>query len=397
MPAAIPGFDGRYVSPPAVSMRRPERQIPTQPQRRPERQIPTQPQARSSGGYVPQNDAFPFLDSSLRASTIVGQANMPDGMYAKLAGEQVKQNDCPVRQTNKDDLHEDPMVFGLISRGREGNPIDHGALPHADHSCPTKGGESNVDLDKHFEESMSNKFPLLFTIFCFTTFIIPVWLVYSVGGDIQVTFWITGLTPCVLILPFLYLFTHVWHIMQGKPSRNLVVVCLIGSCMLLMILSDMVLLEAYSLANKFAASDCNTFAGKSNLQTEYLAATAFYDGCILNTAKLTDVSQTKAEGMYNIQDCSGYADQLTYYPGWPYLESMEKKYHCSGWCTASHRGMWTFAMTKDSCSATAADLMYNKVQFTMLQVVVYTTVCLGFVSIMLMLAGPVLRERGVAW
>merc|ERR1740117_2485968 len=46
MPAAIPGFDGRYVSPPAVSMRRPERQIPTQPQRRPERQIPTQPQRR---------------------------------------------------------------------------------------------------------------------------------------------------------------------------------------------------------------------------------------------------------------------------------------------------------------------------------------------------------------
>jgi len=237
-------------------------------------------------------------------------------------------------------------------------------------------------------------FPLLFTIFCCVIFVIPLWLTDYIGQDRHVRFWITDSLRLVCFVPIAFVIAHIWHVITARPNRCMVALCTICPCAVLLILGDAVLLQASFLGNGFIAKDCTTLSGKRMLEAELQTAQQFYNVCLENTAKYTRSTPEAAASLYRIQDCTGYEEKLLTHPSWEYLGWMEEELRCSGWCTRSPP-LWTNRPFKDSCSSAVADIMYNKVQWTMLQVVAYTIICLVFVTVALLLSGPMLRSKGI--
>lgn len=239
-------------------------------------------------------------------------------------------------------------------------------------------------------------FPTLFTIFIMALFIIPIWLTYSVGRDGQVRYWIGSYCSTVLLLPICYLILHVVHLYQARPSKPGMIICLLGSCFLLLLVADYTLLEAYGLGNLLMSKDCVSFEHKRVLQEEWLSAKAFYNSCMQATAAKSGITFDAAVSLYRIEDCLEYENLKASYPDWEYFAKLEETYSCSGWCTHD-QPLWTFKAVKDSCSQVVADVMFNKVEWGMTQVVVYTILALGFTAVFLLAAGPIFQSTGISW
>jgi len=239
-------------------------------------------------------------------------------------------------------------------------------------------------------------FPALFTIFCFVVFIIPIWLTYHIGQDDQVQQWITQWAWIVLFLPLLYLGTHVYHVLHGVPNKILVLACLLGSSTLILILADVVLLQAFHKGNEFGAKDCNSFAAKRDMEIQYQNAKKFFSTCVIKLSKEHGITVQAAVGQYRLNDCSNYASLEANNTGWPYLARLEEVHSCGGWCTRG-QPLWTFKTVQDSCSSAVADVMHNKVRWSMMQVVVYSLIAFGFVAAMLLNAAPLLQKHGIEW
>lgn len=239
-------------------------------------------------------------------------------------------------------------------------------------------------------------FPAMFTLFCFVAFLVPIYITNRIGNDIHVQYWITSHCWVVLWLPILYLITHTVHAARRAPSKPLVLICLLGSCGLLLGLSDMVLWRAYAMANRFASRDCQTFEGKQYLEVQRQNAKSFYADCMASTAAQAGMSFDATVKLYRIQDCERYPELLKSNPGWPYLAQLEDENNCAGWCT-HEQPLWTFKPTKDRCTMVVADIMSNKVQRFLTHVVVYTTIVLVFIAMFLALVGPVFKGFGMEW
>jgi len=250
--------------------------------------------------------------------------------------------------------------------------------------APFKGASMSV-YGKSLD--VMTMFPALFTAFCFATFITPIILSYHIGRDAQVIFWIGDYISWVAYLPLLYVWAYAYHSIYRLPSKMVMVVCLIGSCVTLLILSDRVLLAAYDRANEFAARDCDTFPTKRELQREWDIAGTYYANCVAAAAEETGMTYETAYASYRIRDCPDYEAQLAQHPHWEYLGQLEEQQQCSGWCDRA-QPLWVRGDVRDSCSAVVGDIMMNKVQWTMMQVLVYTITVLGIVSVLLVAVGP---------
>lgn len=246
-------------------------------------------------------------------------------------------------------------------------------------------------------EATMRIFPAMFSFFLLGTFSMPIWITYHIGVDENVKQWISTKTWLVVFLFIPYAVAHVIHQVKGHPVRLVLVTCLVGSSVVLLLVADYVLLAAYKKGNAFAAQDCDTFAGKRAMEREWQQARDFYANCVAMRAANESISFTAAVARYRIQNCPDYSHIVdTAHPDWRYLGLVEETYRCSGWCT-EHQPMWSFATTQDSCSSAVADVMFNKIQWSTMQVVLYTIVVLGFVSTTLITIGPILAKLGIEW
>lgn len=244
-----------------------------------------------------------------------------------------------------------------------------------------------VSVFADFEYLMVH-FPAMFSLFCFAVFVVPIWLVYHVGSDLEVVHWITSSSKAVIALPILYVVTHVVHHFTGRPNRLLVLACTVGSAVFLLLLGDYILMKSYTLINQLVADDCSTFASKAQVELEWQNAKTFYASCMndMAAANGTTVNFEEAVNRYRIQSCPEYEQQLEVNPHWSYLQQVEERYGCAGWCG---RGLplWTFRSASGPCAAAAAQVLSEKVAWTMKQVVVYSIIVLGVVSVTLIGTG----------
>jgi len=240
-------------------------------------------------------------------------------------------------------------------------------------------------------------FPAMFSFFCLATFSMPIWIMYHIGTDENVKQWISTKTWLVVFLFVPYAVTHVIHHVKGHPVRLALATCLVGSSIVLLLIGDYVLLAAYRKGNAFVAQDCDTFPGKRALEAEWREARTFYANCAAKKAAAFNITFAQAVMQYRIESCGEYEEQVaTAHPSWRYLGFLEETYRCSGWCQEGEP-IWTFAATTDSCSSAVADVMFNKIQWSTMQVVLYTIMVLGFVSTTLITAGPILMKLGIEW
>uniref|UniRef100_A0A7S1WUW1 Uncharacterized protein n=1 Tax=Alexandrium catenella TaxID=2925 RepID=A0A7S1WUW1_ALECA len=288
-----------------------------------------------------------------------------------------------------------PMISGSGGPGAwygaGGGPEDPGDGPARFRKRRRSGG---MLLDV---EGTMRVFPAMFSFFCLATFSMPIWITYHIGNDENVKQWISTRIWLVLLLFIPYAVAHLIHHVKGHPVRLVLVTCLVGSSVVLLLIGDCVLLEAYKKANAFSAQDCDTFPGKRSMERELEEARAFYANCAAKKAAAFDLTFAQAVMQYRIQSCPEYADLVaTKHPDWAYLGFLEDSYRCSGWCK-EEEPMWTFAATSDSCSSAVADVLFNKIQWSTMQVVLYTIVVLGFVSTTLITIGPILIKLGIEW
>jgi len=252
-----------------------------------------------------------------------------------------------------------------------------------------------LNMDK--DESVGARFfPWLFTLVCVILFATPIWQTYQLSQDMQVRYWISDqLSWVLIIIPFILL-VQLWQAAKGRVLRPLVCFTLVGSCIFLLAIGDLVLLSSYTTSNALMANDCTSNLEKQRLQIQWQNAELFYTECMTQTAEATGSTLEVAYGLYRIQDCAGYSEKLNQNPAWPYLGALEQSFNCGGWCSRS-QPLWTFKSVKDSCSTTVADVLYNKVQWSMLQVLMYTAFVFAFISIALIQTGPIVRSHGIKW
>lgn len=216
-------------------------------------------------------------------------------------------------------------------------------------------------------------FPTAFTLFCFATYTVPVYLMaVFIGKDIHANMFLEGVNPrVVLYLPVLFLVTHVVHVCRGAPSRLLVFACLFGSAMLLMVTGDRVARASGRNAEGLNSNNCHSFTAKWELEAQWQKARTFYATCIGATVNITHTSFEDEIAAYRLRDCNGYAEAAAQNPGWAYLEMTEQRVRCAGWCAQS-QAMWTKEPVQDSCIVAVADVMGKQIHTAAMKVVYYS-------------------------
>lgn len=244
------------------------------------------------------------------------------------------------------------------------------------------------------------------TVFCFTAFVIPIWLLsYVIASEYQVTYWISEDLKKVMYLWVLYLGTHIYHLHHGAPSKPLIVFNFLCSCLVLLFVGMYVSAAALSLAEDLEPTVSCASSGRGfGVEMEWQFAREFYVTCMVATANESAwLSFDQAVAKYRMPHCALYAtlsgieSDQTYggvYPEWRYLADTESEFNCAGWCVAAKQPLWTFEATKDGCATAVAERMRNTVHRAAMQVVIYSLIALASSPLLWRAAIPVMREFG---
>lgn len=266
----------------------------------------------------------------------------------------------------------------------------YGTLPVAVHG-PAKGGGIFQD-----PKSALLMFPAMFTLFNIAVFLTPIWITYHAGKDKHVQQWISSYTWNVVFLVVLWPLAHFVHYIKGAPIKLVVVICLMAQSITLLIASNYVMIEAYKVGSALMAEGCRAYVPKLELENDFVQAKTFYAECMSETIRTSNISSSQAMEQYRIQDCTTYEKMTNKFPNWLYLRYLEENFQCAGWCTEDEP-LWTGAPARDACSTVVAEDLFNNIQTSMLQVLVYSSFVLIVVSVTLLYFDPILRNHGLDW
>uniref|UniRef100_A0A7S2MPE8 Uncharacterized protein n=1 Tax=Alexandrium andersonii TaxID=327968 RepID=A0A7S2MPE8_9DINO len=243
---------------------------------------------------------------------------------------------------------------------------------------PTDVGKRTVNVIYVFPEAF-----LAISVLVFAT---PVVKALYLASDPLIANWF-GVQPKVIVaLPMAFVIAgYLMHAMRRLPSRAAIAVSLLGSSLALGVQANNIAVNALDLRNSFAASDCEDWTPKHNLEASWEAAHDFQKKCEENIGE-----------DYLISHCPDYAEQAFQHPGWSFLENMEHRYVCSGWC--QHRQpLWITLPTKDSCSIVVSQVLSAKVLRDCVQLIIYCFLVGTLTVIGLILFGPTMQEKGFDW
>lgn len=243
-------------------------------------------------------------------------------------------------------------------------------------------------------------FPTAFTLFCLSAFLVPIWTLVHLSQDENVRRWLGGgALATAAWLPVLYAVSHVLHHLRGTPVRMAVIFSLCGSSLFLLLVSNASLRDSGSIGAALATQDCFGLVEKQELELQWQEAQSFFAGCAASMASGQNLSKSVVMARARITDCPGYAVEAGKSErggSWGYLQFLEERYHCSGWCQESEP-VWSFGPHQDSCSEAVALVLLTKVRWTSLQVLVYSVAMFGLTSVVLILGTPMLGRYGIVW
>lgn len=229
--------------------------------------------------------------------------------------------------------------------------------------------------------------PEAFTCGCLLIFVGPMVKSFHLAYDPLVIHWVgdwpklAAASPLVLVA-----LGYSLHRARGRLSKAGVLLSLLGSSVVLGLMAHRLAMASLELGDRFAASDCTTFPGKSALERDWKEASRFHAAC------RTSIQMES----FVVQDCRGYEAERVQHPSWAFLKRLEETYGCAGFCTTERR-LWTLGNAEDGCSSVTAFVMSAKIHPTANQVFVYSVAVLLLTSLVLFLLGPWLRERGYEW
>jgi hypothetical protein len=244
---------------------------------------------------------------------------------------------------------------------------------------------------------LAKTFPTAFLMFCFGVFAVPIAIVLHTGGDPTVNYFVAHYRSSVLILPVVFVIAYLLHLNNGgQPNRIVITATLIFSCIFLLVLSEVYLIETFHKAPLLASTDCNIMEQKIELQQEWQDARGFYATCVAQKASSEGISFAAAVTSYRMEDCNEYNTEVKKHPAWEYLAALEQNQRCAGWCQ-EQPPMWTRDKTFDACSQVAAQILMDTVSWSMKQVIFYTLFTLMVISVILIGIHSLLAKLHIEW
>lgn len=140
------------------------------------------------------------------------------------------------------------------------------------------------------------------------------------------------------------------------------------------LLCKAVQLSAATVRIELESKDCGESLQKLTLESAWQAAAQLVNRCPGPTYGNFEAGW-EAHGLNT--DCPEYREGLADWgPDWAYLQSLERDFHCSGWCTSKHP-VWFVgpesyhAGVHDRCSLVAGEWFHTGVERRMKQAFVY--------------------------
>lgn len=173
----------------------------------------------------------------------------------------------------------------------------------------------------------------------------------------------------------------------GYMRKNLaVVLMLIVPSALLAVGCELLLLSVRWTSAELNAHDCSATPSKARLQTAWLEAYDLHSACLQHLTNVTGASLQQEWLVTPLQSCQGYASRWPEFGAqWSYLQEMEEKYHCGGWCEPARPMWYTSPLPQDSCSVAVGRALAGGVATTTKQVSTYALIVTLGVSLILLL------------
>lgn len=240
-------------------------------------------------------------------------------------------------------------------------------------------------------------FPTAFTLTCGLAFLCPSYDIFWLSHTPAVAYWDSGWANILFIVPLIIFVVHIIHVRTEAPNKPAVVFALLVPSILLLGLGNNQYGMAVSRATKLFSTDCDTFAEKANLQRSWEAAYMLFENCLNQTSAASGYPMQKLRDNFRVQDCEEYgAGMKQYGKDWNYLRYLEENHHCAGWCYPGVQ-LWSSSLAKDDCSTFVSAIFRNFVMPHCSQVVIMMVLTLLAATVGLIVLGPILRSRGVAW
>jgi|Transcript_102608 ABC-type glycerol-3-phosphate transport system permease component len=175
--------------------------------------------------------------------------------------------------------------------------------------------------------------------------------------DPDAVYWVGRWAYAVLAIPVIIVVSHVIQSYFRRPLYFAVLVSCVGPPSISFLVGLRYMGPLNGLVGQLQSTDCITFREKFLIEQAYKTAVTFYDDCITALAANSSLSEDALRNVTTISQCPNYSPHAAgFAKEWMYLEALEKKGACSGWCHNDEIALWTHNPTSwTSCSLAAAE------------------------------------------
>jgi len=188
---------------------------------------------------------------------------------------------------------------------------------------------------------------------------------YALAQDANAQYWVGHFAWYILfVIPAIIVLAHLVQSWARRPLFLALVASVAVPPLLSSIVGYLYMLPVSHVVVRLRSSDCTTFESKFHIESAYREAASFYHDCVAAAAKNASKPVETVEKEMVISQCPKYdPDASGYQREWMYLEALEKKDYCAGWCE-SGKSLWTTqrGVLGDSCALAAASQMDALVQ-----------------------------------
>lgn len=217
--------------------------------------------------------------------------------------------------------------------------------------------------DAHDSKHHLLAYGFTFALFCCMS--PPMIVAVTMGMDEDARYWIGGSANWAIVLPFLLLAQHFYHLWMldrvDRLRRYIFIVCSVVPPTLYLLVGGLYASMGRFYYGQLKAADCNSFHTKAVLQMAYDDAFQVWQGCqsrlltengleplwrqpILQQCDEWTVHQTESQGVghwapYRIHSVV-VPERQNYARQWQYLADTERRHVCGGWCRPGP-SLWT--------------------------------------------------------
>jgi len=244
-------------------------------------------------------------------------------------------------------------------------------------------------------------FPTVFTFAMLAVCCGPFILGMSIHNEASVRYWLGSTSSLMLIAPIFVILGHVVHMFKGRPIFLVVLLSTIVPPLLFVFVAETLSGGANGVVNQLASTDCTTYSGKYHVEKAYQSASAIFDTCVDRVAKQTRQRSEKARSQIALGDCSEYYAasnaRKEFGVAWAYLEALELRDGCSGWCTASPSLFNPKHGEGDLCSTTASSALHGPVARSMQRMLAYAVVLLVTNVVCVWIMSSLFIKMNISW